>query len=844
MAAALSFSSFVLPRKEEVSTRGVRLVAAELPLEAWEALPADLRECPWESVAVIPHDKLRKAGVISGQRCLLLDEGHQLAGRAAIAVASEVILGDEDDVPEVVFVSPAVVAGLGLELAKGEVLEVTALRQSEIPHATAARVAVLRDGREPASPKHLSLCLQKFFSRPRVIGTGDVISFLVASEALFAEDSSDDEERGNAQEEQDPALSTCSRVVFFKVLAVDYRREKNSRLQCASVDRSTRLEQAAAVSGLKPKNLLELSKSVWRPLLKPGQLEGPTDDTISSRIEALAKAFLLGRHTSLLVTGPEGSGKVRSARKAAEATGCAVVELSCSEAAANEGLLARALALSTLSEPCILLLRDVDALEQIVGSSHDHAYLSSSNVDALQKAQAVLRTVFNEVEHSTDTWTNGWKKTETGRPRIFPVGIMNGDVDGLSPSVRSKFIFELAVTAPDSARREQLLSKWMSGWNLNESTPSYYASHLAGRSVDEVLAFIKLASGEALKQHEHISARHLDVALTKVQAAAGSDAAKAVKVSWSDVGGLSDAKQEILDCIELPLKRPELFASSHRKRSGLLLYGPPGSGKTLLAKAVASECGCSFISVKGPELLNMYVGESEKNVRDLFVRARAARPCVIFFDELDALAPARGRGSDSGGVSDRIVSQLLAEVDGLDSSGGEVFVVGATNRPDLVDAGLLRPGRFDRLVFVGTPDTREAQLKVLSALTRKFRFDGEVDLSAVLEKCPEPPLISGADLYGLASDAWLLAAKRTLLQKPRGSTDLEPAKRWRGSLFDVDGQGDSRSPDADGGAEESGVEILVTAGDLESAAGRMSPSLTRKDIASYFALKDKFEGRQ
>lgn len=170
-------------------------------------------------------------------------------------------------------------------------------------------------------------------------------------------------------------------------------------------------------------------------------------------------------------------------------------------------------------------------------------------------------------------------------------------------------------------------------------------------------------------------------------------------------------KADILDTIQLPLDHPELFSDGLKKRSGtfremlllintehasgILLYGPPGTGKTLLAKAVATSCSLNFFSIKGPELLNMYIGESEANVRRVFQRARDAKPCVIFFDELDSVAPKRGNHGDSGGVMDRIVSQLLAELDGMSAGKGgvDVFVIGATNRPDLLDSALLRPGR-------------------------------------------------------------------------------------------------------------------------------------------------------
>lgn len=209
-----------------------------------------------------------------------------------------------------------------------------------------------------------------------------------------------------------------------------------------------------------------------------------------------------------------------------------------------------------------------------------------------------------------------------------------------------------------------------------------------------------------------LTAADFDNALAKSRASISSNigAPSIPKVAWDDVGGLGSVKSDIMDTIQLPLQHPELFANGLKKRSGkfffrllrllqfilsgILLYGPPGTGKTLLAKAVATSFSLNFFSVKGPELLNMYIGESEANVRRVFQRARDARPCVIFFDELDSVAPKRGNHGDSGGVMDRIVSQLLAELDGMsDGNGADVFVIGATNRPDLLDPAFLRPGR-------------------------------------------------------------------------------------------------------------------------------------------------------
>ncbi|KAF2981056.1 hypothetical protein EK904_002246 [Melospiza melodia maxima] len=276
-------------------------------------------------------------------------------------------------------------------------------------------------------------------------------------------------------------------------------------------------------------------------------------------------------------------------------------------------------------------------------------------------------------------------------------------------------------------------------------------------------------------------------------------------VSWQDVGGLQEVKKEILDTIQLPLEHPELL-SLGLCRSGLLLYGPPGTGKTLLAKAVATTCTMTFLSVKGPELINMYVGQSEENVRNVFARARAAAPCIIFFDELDSLAPSRGRSGDSGGVMDRVVSQLLAELDGLHSS-REVFVIGATNRPDLLDPALLRPGRFDKLVYVGISEDRESQLQVLSAVTRRFKLDPSVNLTTILEKCPAQ--LTGADIYALCSDAMMCAVKRKV--------------EW-----------------IEEGLDTEKSALILTMEDFLQAAARLQPSVSEQELLRYRLIQQKF----
>lgn len=318
--------------------------------------------------------------------------------------------------------------------------------------------------------------------------------------------------------------------------------------------------------------------------------------------------------------------------------------------------------------------------------------------------------------------------------------------------------------------------------------------------------------------------------------------------SYADVGGLEQQIQEIKEAVELPLTHPELYEDIGIKPpKGVILYGEPGTGKTLLAKAVATECSISFLSVKGPELINMYVGESERQIREVFARARRARPCVVFFDELDSLAPARGRGSDSGGVMDRVVSQLLAEIDGVQGGGGgDVFLIGATNRPDLLDAALLRPGRLDKLLYVGIASDVPSRLQVLQALTRRFRLAPGVDLGQVAACCADR--FTGADLYALCSDAWMAALKRSIacLEARQGQGQLGaqlpggPSTSTGGMEGALGGASDVAEAAA-AGADEAEPEVVVTQADFLAAADSLQPSLSAEEVAKYERIRDQYQ---
>ncbi|MDP2973797.1 MAG: CDC48 family AAA ATPase [Candidatus Diapherotrites archaeon] len=242
-------------------------------------------------------------------------------------------------------------------------------------------------------------------------------------------------------------------------------------------------------------------------------------------------------------------------------------------------------------------------------------------------------------------------------------------------------------------------------------------------------------------------------------------------VKWSDIGGLDEAKEELKQAVEWPLKYPDSFKKMGiRPPSGILLYGPSGCGKTLLAKAVATESEANFISIKGPELLSMWVGESERGVRKVFRRARQVAPCIVFFDEIDSIAGRRGMGADSH-VTERVVNQLLTELDGIEQNRNVVFLA-ATNRPDLLDPGLLRPGRIDKLIKIDASDEK-GRLAIFKVHTKNVTLAKDVSLEELAKKTAG---FSGADIEGLVREAALIALKENkLVAKPVEKKHLEQA---------------------------------------------------------------------
>ncbi|XP_033073099.1 peroxisome biogenesis factor 6 isoform X2 [Trachypithecus francoisi] len=556
---------------------------------------------------------------------------------------------------------------------------------------------------------------------------------------------------------------------------------------------------------------LPSEKSTLRSSLSPPGLEALVSElcaVLKPRLQP-GGALLTGT-SSVLLRGPPGCGKTTVVAAACSQLGLHLLKVPCSSLCADssgavETKLQAIFSRARRCRPAVLLLTAVDLL----GRDRD-----GLGEDA--RVVAALRHLLLDEDPLNSC------------PPLMVVATTSRAQD-LPADVQTAFPHELEVPALSEGQRLSILRALTAHLPLGQEVNlAQLARRCAGFVVGDLYALLTHSSRAACTRIKNLGlagglteedegelcaagfpllAEDFGQAL-ELQQTAHSQAVGAPKipsVSWHDVGGLQEVKKEILETIQLPLEHPELLSLGLR-RSGLLLHGPPGTGKTLLAKAVATECSLTFLSVKGPELINMYVGQSEENVREVFARARAAAPCIIFFDELDSLAPSRGRSGDSGGVMDRVVSQLLAELDGLHST-QDVFVIGATNRPDLLDPALLRPGRFDKLVFVGANEDRASQLRVLSAITRKFKLEPSVSLVNVLDCCP--PQLTGADLYSLCSDAMTAALKR-------------------------------RVHDLEEGLEPGSSALMLTMEDLLQAAARLQPSVSEQELLRYKGIQHKF----
>lgn len=292
-------------------------------------------------------------------------------------------------------------------------------------------------------------------------------------------------------------------------------------------------------------------------------------------------------------------------------------------------------------------------------------------------------------------------------------------------------------------------------------------------------------------------------------------------VHWDDVGGLEDVKRELHETVQYPVEHAEKYIKFGMSPSkGVLFYGPPGCGKTLLAKAIANECGANFISIKGPELLTQWFGESEANVRELFDKARAASPCILMFDEMDSIAKTRGSGGPGGSeAGDRVINQILTEIDGVGAR-KNVFVIGATNRPDILDPAVIRPGRLDQLIYIPLPDLK-SRIAIFQAQLRKAPVDPEVNVEVLARSTHG---FSGADISEICTTASKLAIREAIL-----ATEERQQKIDAGEI------------DEDGQLNDVGGKMLITKRHFNFAMSRARRSVSEKDLALFeeFAEKQK-----
>ncbi|ACV24570.1 CDC48 family AAA ATPase [Methanocaldococcus fervens] len=370
-----------------------------------------------------------------------------------------------------------------------------------------------------------------------------------------------------------------------------------------------------------------------------------------------------------------------------------------------------------------------------------------------------------------------------GRGQVVVIGATNRP-NALDPALRrpGRFDREIVIGVPDREGRKEILQIHTRNMPLAEDVDlDYLADVTHGFVGADLAALCKEAAMRALRrvlpsidlEAEEIPKEVLDnlkvtmddfkEALKDVEPSAMREVLVEVpNVKWEDIGGLEEVKQELREAVEWPLKAKEVFEKiGVRPPKGVLLFGPPGTGKTLLAKAVANESGANFISVKGPEIFSKWVGESEKAIREIFRKARQSAPCIIFFDEIDAIAPKRGRDLSSA-VTDKVVNQLLTELDGMEEP-KDVVVIAATNRPDIIDPALLRPGRLDRVILVPVPDEK-ARLDIFKIHTRGMNLAEDVDLEELAKKTEG---YTGADIEALCREAAMLAVRKSI-GKPWG----------------------------------------------------------------------------
>jgi len=480
----------------------------------------------------------------------------------------------------------------------------------------------------------------------------------------------------------------------------------------------------------------------------------------------LFKAIGVKPPRGILLYGPPGTGKTLIARAVANETGAFFFlingpEIMSKLAGESESNLRKAFEEAEKNSPAIIFIDELDAIAPKREKTHG---------EVERRIVSQLLTLMDGLKQRSHVIV----MAATNRPN---------SIDGALRRF-GRFDREVDIGIPDATGRLEIMRIHTKNMKLGDDvdleqvaaeTHGHVGADLAALCSEAALQQIREKMDLIDLEDDNIDAEVLDSlavsqenfrwALSKSNPSALRETAVEVPtVTWDDVGGLENVKKELQELVQYPVEHPDKFLKFGMTPSkGVLFYGPPGCGKTLLAKAIANECQANFISIKGPELLTMWFGESEANVRDIFDKARSAAPCVLFFDELDSIAKSRGGNvGDGGGAADRVINQLLTEMDGM-SSKKNVFIIGATNRPDIIDPAILRPGRLDQLIYIPLPDDK-SRIQILKANLRKSPVSMDVDLDYLANVTKG---FSGADLTEICQRACKLAIRESIEEEIR-----------------------------------------------------------------------------
>jgi transitional endoplasmic reticulum ATPase len=543
----------------------------------------------------------------------------------------------------------------------------------------------------------------------------------------------------------------------------------------------------------------------------------------------------------ILLYGPPGSGKTLIARAVANETGAFFVivngpEIMSKLAGESESNLRKVFQEAEKNAPSIIFIDEIDSIAP--------------------KRDKTQGEVERRIVSQLLTLMDGLKS----RAHVIVIAATNRP-NTIDAALRrfGRFDREIDIGVPDETGRLEVLRIHSKNMKLAEDvdleavsrdTHGYVGADLAALCTEAALQCIREKMDVIDLEDETIDAEVLNsMAVTQdhFKTALGMSNPSALRetvvevpnTTWGDVGGLEGVKRELQELIQYPVEHPEKFEKFGMAPSkGVLFYGPPGCGKTLLAKAIANECQANFISVKGPELLTMWFGESEANVREIFDKARQSAPCVLFFDELDSIAVQRGSSSgDAGGAADRVLNQLLTEMDGMNSK-KTVFIIGATNRPDIIDPALLRPGRLDQLIYIPLPDDGSRR-QIFRAVLRKSPIAPDVDFDLLVRFTHG---FSGADITEICQRACKSAIRESIERDiARERRRAEAAAAAGGDAMDADGAAAGGATANGNGApvaEEDEVDEVpcITKAHFEEAMKFARRSVSDADIRKYQAF--------